>query len=143
MGVEVVINPSLTNTVDRDVELAIARASAAQNQCFVFNVNTAGTLALGRSIVCGPGGEVLHQASHGRDIFALELDLDVVARVRERGWHGLGQTLKSFRDNEVAFPPYAAGATSQALDALGALEKPQSAIESDAQSMPHLRIAKT
>mgnify|MGYP001474895911 CR=1 FL=1 len=29
---------------------------------------------------------------------ALELDLDHVTTVRERGWHGLGQPLKSFRD---------------------------------------------
>lgn len=143
MGAEVVISPSLTNTVDRDVELSITRANAAMNQCYVFNVNTAGKLGLGRSIVCGPGGEVLHQASHGHDVFALELDLDAVTRVRERGWNGLGQPLKSFRDNDVVFPPYAEGAKSQTLEALGALEKPASAIEGDAQSVPHLRIAKT
>jgi len=121
-GAEILINPSLTNTIDRDVELAIARASAATNQCYVFNVNGAGRQGFGRSIVCGPGGEVMHQAGSGREVFALELDFDNVARVRERGWHGLGQTLKSFRDNAVSFPPYAPGARSAALDALGPLE---------------------
>ena len=125
-GAEILINPSLTNTIDRDVELAIARASAATNQCYVFNVNGAGRQGFGRSIVCGPGGEVLHQAGSGREIMALELDFDVVARVRERGWHGLGQPLKSFRDNTVAFPPYVPGARSSALDGLGALELPRS-----------------
>jgi predicted amidohydrolase len=124
-GAEIVINPSLTNTVDRDVELAIARAAAATNQCFVFNVNGAGKQGLGRSIVCGPGGEILHQAGSGREIFALEIDLDTVAQVRERGWNGLGQTLKSFRDHPVAFPPYQKGARSGALDALGPLEIPK------------------
>ena len=118
-GAELVINPSLTNTIDRDVELAIARASAATNQCFVFNVNGAGRQGLGRSIACGPGGEVLHEAGSGREIFALELDFDDVANVRERGWNGLGQPLKSFRDCEIQFPPYARGARSPALDALG------------------------
>ncbi len=149
MGAEVIINPSLTNTIDRDVELSIVRATAAQNQCYVFNVNVAGTLGFGRSIVCGPGGEVLYQAGPVREVFALELDLDYVQRVRERGWNGLGQVLKSFRDNTVAFPPYQQGARSPALDALGTLDKPQALSsgsdqeKSEESHMPHLRIAKT
>jgi predicted amidohydrolase len=127
MGAEVLINPSLTNTIDRDVELAIARASAATNQCYVVNVNGAGRQGFGRSIACGPGGEVMHQAGSGREVFAVELDLDSVTRVRERGWHGLGQPLKSFRDREMQFPPYAKGARSPSLDALGPLELPKKA----------------
>lgn len=125
-GAEILINTSLTNTIDRDVELAIARASAAQNQMFVVYVNGAGKQGFGRSMVCGPGGEVMHQAGSGREVFAVELDLDVARRARERGWHGLGQPLKSFRDSELAFPPYAKGARSEALDALGPLEMPKS-----------------
>jgi predicted amidohydrolase len=125
-GAEVLINPSLTNTIDRDVELSIARASAAMNQCYVFNVNGAGRQGFGRSIVCGPGGELLHQAGSGREVLALELNFDNVARARERGWHGLGQPLKSFRDNTVTFPPYAPEARSVALERLGPLELPQS-----------------
>ena len=62
----------------------------------------------------------------GREVFALELDFDNVARARERGWHGLGQALKSFRDSAVSFPPYAPGARSAALDKLGPLELPGS-----------------
>jgi deaminated glutathione amidase len=125
-GAEILINPSLTNTIDRDVELAIARASAAQNQMFVFYVNGAGKQGVGRSMVCGPGGEVMHQAGSGREVFAVELDLDVARRVRERGWHGLGQPLKSFRDSELSYPQYAKGARSEALDALGPLAMPKS-----------------
>jgi hypothetical protein len=37
----------------------------------------------------------------------------------------LGQPLKSFRDHWRAFPPYQPGAQSEALDALGKLEKPR------------------
>jgi predicted amidohydrolase len=125
-GAEILINPSLTNTIDRDVELSIARASAAQNQMFVFYVNGAGKQGVGRSMACGPGGEVLHQAGSGREVFALQIDLDIARHVREQGWNGLGQPLKSFRDNEVVFPPYAKGARSAALDALGPLEMPKS-----------------
>ena len=123
-GAEIVINTSLTNTVDRDVELSLARAAAASNQCYVFNVNGAGVLGYGRSIVCGPGGEVLYQAGAGREVLALELDLDQVRNVRERGWNGLGQVLKSFRDHPIAYPQYQQGAESTALGALGPLAKP-------------------
>ena len=38
-GVEVLLHPVLTGTADRDAELAIARATAAQFQCYVFDVN--------------------------------------------------------------------------------------------------------
>jgi len=140
MGAEVILNPSLTNTIDRDLELALVRATAAQNQCYVFNVNGAGRAGFGRSIVCGPGGDVLHQASSAREVFALELDLDVVTRTRERGWHGLGQVVKSFRDNTVSFPPYAESARSATFDALGPLGKPQA--EQAQSAVPPLRIAK-
>ncbi len=124
MGAEIIVNTALTNTIDRDTELALARAAAASNQCYVFNVNGAGALGFGRSIVCGPGGEVLHQAGTGREQITTELDLDQVTTVRERGWHGLGQVLKSFRDHPIVYPPYERGARSPALDALGPLVKP-------------------
>jgi predicted amidohydrolase len=104
MGAEVILHPSMTNTIDRDVELAIARANAACNQCYFFDINVAGILGMGRSVVCGPGGEILYQAGSGREIFPLEIDLDQVRRVRRRGWNGIGQVLKSFRDRAVDFP---------------------------------------
>lgn len=126
MGAEVILHPTMTNTIDRDVEIAIARASAATNQCYFIDVNVAGDLGVGASVVCGPGGEVIHQAGSGREIIAVELDFAHLRRCRERGWHGLGQPLKSFRDNPVAYPAYGAGrAESAALSQLGPLERPQ------------------
>jgi predicted amidohydrolase len=128
-GAEIIIHPTLTNTIDRDAELAIARANAAMNQCYFVDINAAGDLAMGRSIVCGPGGEVLHEAGVGREIIVVTLDLDQVRRVRERGWHGLGQMLKSFRDGPAEFPAYgAARGRSAALDALGPLTLPDAPI---------------
>lgn len=125
MGAEVILHPTMTNTVDRDAELAIARASAAVNQCYFFDVCVAGPLGNGRSIVCGPGGEVLYQAGEGRDVWALELDLDQVQRARETGWNRLGQTLKSFRDSAVVYPAYGAGAAPSAdLDRYGDMSYP-------------------
>lgn len=125
LGAEVLLCPSLTNTIDRDVELSMARAAAAGNQCYVVNVNAGAPRGMGRSIVCGPGGEVIHQASSGYEVFSFELDLDYVARVRRQGWQGLGQPLKSFRDRDstFAFPAYQPGARSASLDELGPLRK--------------------
>ena len=124
MGAEVILHPSLTNTIDRDVEISIARASAAMNQCYFVDLNCGGNLGYGRSSVFGPGGEAVHVAGTAREIIALELDLDQVTAVRERGWHGLGQPLKSFRDIAVEYPCYAPGAhRAGAFAHLGPLER--------------------
>lgn len=124
MGAEVIICPTLTNTIDRDVELAISRSTAAINQCYYVNINAGGQLALGQSIVVGPEGNVIHQAGPGHEVIAFEMDLDHVRRTRERGLHGLGQPLKSFRDTQVRFPPYEEEAASPALQQLGELAMP-------------------
>ena len=126
LGAEVILHPTMTNTIDREAELAIARASAGTNQCYFLDINVAGELGVGLSCIYGPGGELIHQAGSGREIMAVELDLDHVRRVRERGWHGLGQVMKSFRDSDVAFPPYAGNRSiPEAMKALGPIEKPQ------------------
>lgn len=125
MGAEVILHPTMTNTIDRDVEVAMARASAACHQCYFIDVNVAGDLGNGGSVICGPGGEIIYRAGQGRDVMAVEIDFNYLRRCRERGWHGLGQPLKSFRDNPVVFPAYnAARADSQALSRLGKLERP-------------------
>jgi predicted amidohydrolase len=146
-GAEVIIHPTMTNTIDRDVEIAIARANAATNQCYFVDVNVAGRLGYGRSVICGPGGEVIHQAGTTREIIAVELDLDQVKAARERGWHGLGQVMKSFRDSDVAFPAHQTDAESEAMRALGPLRKPLSQRDEQpelaAKAGGHLRIAKT
>ena len=126
MGAEIVVHPSYTNTIDRDVETAIARANAATNQLFFLDVNAAGAQGNGRSGFYGPGGEIIYQAGQGRDIMAFDVDLSQVNRVRERGWHGLGQMLKSFRDSDVAFPSYSIdGRRSSALEARGSIAIPR------------------
>jgi predicted amidohydrolase len=126
LGAEVLICPTLTNTIDRDVETAMARSSAAGNQMYVLSINAAAPAGMGKSIVCGPGGEVIHQAGHGFEVMPVELDFDYVARVRRQGWQGLGQPLKSFRDAKISFPAYQPGAASAAFDDLGPLVKPAS-----------------
>ncbi|MCH8537711.1 MAG: carbon-nitrogen hydrolase family protein [Alkalimonas sp.] len=123
-GAEVILHPTLTNTIDRNVELAIARANACTNQSYLIDINAAGTMGVGQSIVAGPGGEIIHQASVHHEAIVVELDLDYLRRVRRQGWHSLGQPLKSFRDHPLAFPQYQPDARSEALEQLGDLEKP-------------------
>lgn len=48
LGAEVLLHPVLTGTIDRNVELAIARATAAQFQCYVFDINGLGPGGFGR-----------------------------------------------------------------------------------------------
>jgi len=125
MGAEVLLHPVLTGTTDRDAELAIARATAAQFQCYVFDVNGLGAGGAGRSLVVDPSATVLHQSAGQEDMFPLEIDFDLVRRQRETGMRGLGQVLKSFRDRPANFPVYdpASGADAY-LRSLGPLAMP-------------------
>ncbi len=125
-GVEVLLHPVLTGTTDRDAELAIARATAAQFQCYVFDVNGLGAGGNGRSCVIDPSSHVLHQSAGQEDMFPIEIDLDQVRRQRLNGLKGLGQVLKSFRDRSVDFPVYGRAPGSDAyLQSLGRLEMPR------------------
>ncbi|WP_193142678.1 MULTISPECIES: carbon-nitrogen hydrolase family protein [unclassified Meridianimarinicoccus] len=125
-GVEVLLHPVLTGTADREAEIAIARATAAQFQCYVFDINGLGSGGVGRSLVVDPAAMVLHQSAGQDDMFPIEIDLDQVRRQREFGLKGLGQVLKSFRDREVSFPIYDPGSGSDTyLHALGPLETPK------------------
>jgi deaminated glutathione amidase len=123
-GVEIILHPTLTGTIDRDIELANVQATAAINQCFVFDINGLGSGGTGRSIICGPDGRVLYQANTGEELIPIEIDVDRVLRSREKGILRLGQPLKSFRDRTVHFDIYDKDVTHPYLDTLGALEKP-------------------
>lgn len=123
-GAEVIIHPSLTGTIDRDIELSIVRATAAINQCFMFDINGLGAGGYGKTIVCGPEGRVLYQAENNEEIIPIEIDLERVRRSRELGVLRLGQPLKSFRDHLGYFSIYDPETTHDYLDSLGPLIKP-------------------
>lgn len=126
MGAEVIMHPTMSGTIDRDIELSIVRAMASVNQCYFFDVNGLDTGGCGRSIVCGPDGRVLHQSEGTEEIIPLELNIERVKRSRELGILRLGQPLKSFRDHLQTgqFGIYQPNATSPYLDSLGPLIKP-------------------
>lgn len=124
MGAEVILHPTLTPSIDREVELAIARATAAMNQCFVIDINGVGDGGNGRSILVAPTGDVLYEATGNEEMLPIEIDLERVQRTREVGLKGLGQPLKSFRDRKVDFAVYDRGSGMDSyLRELGPLEK--------------------
>ncbi|MDX6637051.1 MAG: hypothetical protein QOJ01_562 [Solirubrobacterales bacterium] len=91
MGAEVVMQPTLTTTSDRDVELVLARANAITNQLYVVNLNAAAPAGLGRSLIVDPEGLVRRQAGEGEELVTDVLDLDAVDRVREFGTAGVSR----------------------------------------------------
>ncbi len=126
LGAEVILHPVLTGTLDRDIEVSIAQATAAMFQTYVVDVNGLGVGGNGRSCIVDPMGRFLHQSSVNEEFMPLLIDLDVAKHSRENGVRGLGQTLKSFRDRSVQFDVYNARRFDTTyLDSLGALEKPK------------------
>ncbi|MCH8202014.1 MAG: carbon-nitrogen hydrolase family protein, partial [Proteobacteria bacterium] len=126
MGAEVLLLPVLTATIDRDIELSIARATAAMFQTYIFDINGLSAGGTGRSCVVDPSGTVLYQAAGNPEIIPIEVDFDMVRRQRAVGLRGLGQTLKSFRDHRCHFPIYEDDNFDTAyLDSLGPLAMPK------------------
>ena len=125
MGAEVILHPTLTGTMDRDIEHSIAQTMAAVNQCFFFDINGLDSGGIGRSTVCGPDGRIIYQAGSTEEIIPIEIDIERVKRSRELGVMRLGQPLKSFRDHIGDFSIYDNGASLQYLESLGPLIKPQ------------------
>lgn len=125
MGAEVIIHPTMTGTMDRDIEHSIDQTMAAVNQCYFFDVNGLEAGGIGRSTVCGPDGRVIYQAGSTEEIFPIEIDMERVKRSRELGVMRLGQPLKSFRDHIGDFSIYKPGETHDYLESLGPLIKPQ------------------
>ena len=60
----------------------------------------------GNPIIVSPEGKVLHQAGRGEELMRVNVDFELVRRVRESGSLGLGQPLKSFRDANLRYPVY-------------------------------------
>jgi len=91
MGAEVVLQPTLTTTSDRDAELVMARANAIFNQLYVVSLNAAVPAGLGRSLIVDPEGMVRVSAGGGEEVLTDVLDLDAVGRVREFGTAGVSR----------------------------------------------------
>lgn len=106
LGAEVILQPTLTPTSDRELELVMCRANALFNQCYFVSVNGIGTWGGGRSTIIDPDGRVLQEASTNQTFITEIIDLDRVTSTREFGTLGLAQTLKQLRDAGQRFPMY-------------------------------------
>jgi formamidase len=91
MGAEAVIQPVLTTTSDRSVELVLARANAIVNQIHVLSINAPAPTGVGRSVVIDPEGNVRYQAGATEEIITDVLDFGAVDRVRRFGTLGLNR----------------------------------------------------
>ncbi len=125
-GAEIIVHPTMTGTIDRPQELIIAQANAIANQCYFVDVNSAGQLGNGRSIIVGPEGDIIHQSGEVGEQVPFTIDLNRVREVRRSGTLRLGQILKSFRDTPIDFPCYRGKyQESPAMTALGKLKMPE------------------
>uniref|UniRef100_A0AAU2K078 Carbon-nitrogen hydrolase family protein n=1 Tax=Streptomyces sp. NBC_00049 TaxID=2903617 RepID=A0AAU2K078_9ACTN len=111
MGAEIVLQPTLTPTRDREMELVCARANAWTNQVYVVNVNAADPAGVGTSAVVDPEGTVRQQAGPGEEILVDVLDLDAVTRVRRHGSTGLNRPWSQLAryGQSIELPMYCGG----------------------------------
>jgi formamidase len=107
MGAELVLQPSLTTTSDRDQEIVMARANAIFNQIYVVSLNAGAPAGLGRSLIVDPEGLVRLQAGDGEEVLTDVLDLDAVTRVREYGTAGVSRLWDQAQRSLQ--PPFALG----------------------------------
>ncbi len=122
LGAEVILQPTMTPTSDRALELVVSQATAIFNQCYFVGLNGLSPLGGGRSLIVDPDGRVLQQAGDHATILTEVLDLDHVTRTREFGTLGLTQSLKQLRDSGRQFPIYQQGvAQGEGFKRLGPL----------------------
>ncbi len=91
LGAEVVLQPTLTTTRDREMELVCARANAWTNQLHIVNINGADPWGVGMSAIVDPEGVVRQQTGSGEEILVDTIDLDTVTKVRSYGTFGLNK----------------------------------------------------
>ncbi|MDA0917242.1 MAG: carbon-nitrogen hydrolase family protein [Proteobacteria bacterium] len=118
-GAELIINPTLTPTKDREIETIMVRSTSAQQQSYYIDINSCGEQGCGMSIATDPHGEILHLSQFEEDIFIINVDFNFANRTRKEGFMNLGQNLKSYRDN----PFVSSGVNKEYLKSLGELKK--------------------
>ena len=133
MGAEVILQPTLTKTVDREQELVMARANAMVNQLYLVNPNYGGLFGTGRSVIVDPEGVVLATGGSGEDLLTQVIDLDRVRQVREYGTAGLSPMWKQLRDvPPPEFPVYRDGfAAGEVMRGLGPIGRRGSVLGSE------------
>ncbi|WP_251042249.1 nitrilase-related carbon-nitrogen hydrolase [Arthrobacter sp. ISL-69] len=98
LGAEVIIQPTLTTTRDREMEVVMSRANAFVNQVFVVNVNGADPSGVGDTVIVDPEGTIMQQARGGEEILYGVLDLDRVTQARRYGTFGINKPWSQLKD---------------------------------------------
>ena len=109
MGAELIVNLVRTTTPDRKQELVLVQASSIVNQVYILSVNAAGPIAMGRSLVVDPDGDVVEQIhDDSNSIIYTIIDFDRVAQIRRDGTAGVNRMWNQFlpNDPEINLPIY-------------------------------------
>ena len=109
MGAELIVNLVRTTTPDRKQELILVQASSIVNQVYILSVNAAGPIAMGRSLVVDPDGDVVEQIfDDGNSIIYTIIDFNRVAQIRRDGTAGVNRMWNQFLSNdpEISLPIY-------------------------------------
>jgi formamidase len=137
LGAEVIIQPTLTTTRDREMEIVMSRANAFTNQVFVVNLNAADPIGVGESVIVDPDGTIMQHAGSGEEAMIAVLDLERVAVARSIGSLGLNRPWELLANmtntrfamfGDEALRPPNWPVTANAIPALSDLNRPASAL---------------
>lgn len=109
MGAEAVINLVRTTTPDRKQELVLVQATAIVNQIYILSINAAAPIAMGKSLVVDPDGDVIKQIPDDKDsIIYTNIDFNRVAHIRREGTAGTNRMWEQFlpTDPIINLPVY-------------------------------------
>ena len=109
MGAELIVNLVRTTTPDRKQELVLVQANSIVNQVYILSVNAAAPIAMGRSLVVDPDGDVLEQVlDDSNSVIYTVIDFDRVAQIRRDGTAGVNRMWDQFlpNDPEINLPIY-------------------------------------
>ena len=109
MGAELIVNLVRTTTPDRKQELVLVQANSIVNQVYILSVNAAAPIAMGRSLVVDPDGDVLEQIlDDSNSVIYTVIDFDRVAQIRRDGTAGVNRMWDQFlpNDPEINLPIY-------------------------------------
>ncbi len=95
-GVDLIINPVMTTTADREGERVLVRATSLFTQSYLLSVNGLGRGGVGGSLGVGPEGEVLVEAQGEEVALPLAVSTERLKSVRERGSFSSNRILKEF-----------------------------------------------
>jgi predicted amidohydrolase len=110
MGAELIVNLVRTTTPDRKQELVLVQSSSIVNQVYVLSINAAAPIAVGRSIVTDPDGDIVEQALDDSNLFIYtDIDFNRVAQIRSQGTAGVNRMWEQFlpQDPDINLPIYA------------------------------------